>query len=84
MKIISAPFTYFDFMQFDQKFGQYHLKGTDIAITKIDFLLVTNNANTVRSYIKFRKLCGFGKRLTKGTRKYLPNALKKMIPTYPS
>ena len=49
MKMISAPFTYFDFMQFDQKVGQYHLKGTDIAITKIDFLLVSNGANTVRS-----------------------------------
>ena len=49
MKIISAPFTYFDFMQFDQKVGQYHLKGTDIAIAKIDFSLVTNGANTVRS-----------------------------------
>ena len=25
---------YFDFMQFDQKVGQYHLTGTDIVITK--------------------------------------------------
>ena len=75
--------TYFDFLQFDQKVGQYHLVGADLVITKSDSLLVTNGVNTVRSYIKFRKLCSFGKRLTKGRKKYLANVLIKMIPTYP-
>ena len=35
---VFPPLTYFDFMQFDQKVGQYHLKGTDAVVTKSDFL----------------------------------------------
>ena len=31
------PLIYFDLMQFDQKIGQYHLTGTDIAMTEGDF-----------------------------------------------
>ena len=36
--IYVPPLTCFDFVQFDQKVGQYHLTGTDIVITKSDFL----------------------------------------------
>ena len=32
--IIVPSLRYLDFMQFDQKVGQYHLPGTDIVITK--------------------------------------------------
>ena len=39
---MDPPFTYFDFMQFDQKVEQYHLADTNIVITKSDFLWVTS------------------------------------------
>ena len=38
MSLLVPFLTYFDFMQFDQKVGRYHLTGTDIVITKSDFL----------------------------------------------
>ena len=37
-KVLVPPLTYFDVMQLDLKVGQYHLRGTDIVITKSDFL----------------------------------------------
>ena len=37
-KLLVPPLTYFDFMQFDQKFGQCNLTDTDIVITKINLL----------------------------------------------
>ena len=38
IQLLVPPLMYFDFMQFDQKVGQYHLTGTDIVVTKSDFL----------------------------------------------
>ena len=37
-KLSVPPLTYLDFIQFYQKFGQYHLTGIDIITTKSDFL----------------------------------------------
>ena len=36
-------------MQLDQMVGQYHLAVSDIVITKSDFLLATDSANTLKS-----------------------------------
>ena len=55
-RFLFLPLTYFGFMQFDQKVGQYHLTDTDIVITKNDFVGVTSSVKTVGSYAKFCKL----------------------------
>ena len=47
--MVVPPFTYFEFMQFHQKVGQYHLTGTDVVITNSDFLSVTSSVKTVGS-----------------------------------
>ena len=45
--IIVSSLSYFNFMQFAQRVGQYHLIGTEIFIIKSDYLWVTSGATTV-------------------------------------
>ena len=51
-RFLFPPLTYFDFMQFDQKVGQYHLTDTDIVITKNDFVGVASSVKTVGELLK--------------------------------